>query len=50
METESARAKTTVRTLAVRRDQAPQLQEVLRSTGPLVAQSGHFPVLRQEGG
>jgi NADH:ubiquinone reductase (H+-translocating) len=50
METESARAKTLVRTLAVRRDQAPQLQEVLRSTGPLVAQSGHFPVLRQEGG
>jgi NADH dehydrogenase len=45
METESARAKTPVRTLAVRRDQAPQLQEVLRSTGPLVAQSGHFPVL-----
>jgi NADH dehydrogenase len=45
METESARAKTLVRTLAVRRDQAPQLQEVLRSTGPLVAQSGHFPVL-----
>ena len=45
METESARAKTAVRTLAVRRDQAPQLQEVLRSTGPLVAQSGHFPVL-----
>jgi NADH dehydrogenase len=50
METESARAKTLVRTLAVRRDQAPQLQEVLRSTGPLVAQSGHFPVLRREGG
>ena len=50
METESARAKTAVRTLAVRRDQAPQLQEVLRSTGPLVAQSGHFPVMRQEGG
>ena len=53
METESARAKTLVRTLAVRRDQAPQLQEVLRSTGPLVAQSGHFPVLsdpRPEGG
>ena len=49
METESARAKTTVRTLAVRRDQAPQLQEVLRSTGPLVAQSGHFPILGQEG-
>jgi NADH:ubiquinone reductase (H+-translocating) len=48
METESARAKTLVRTLAVRRDQAPQLQEVLRSTGPLVAQSGHFPVLRPE--
>jgi NADH:ubiquinone reductase (H+-translocating) len=50
LETESARAKTAVRTLAVRRDQAPQLQEVLRSTGPLVAQSGHFPVMRQEGG
>jgi NADH:quinone reductase (non-electrogenic) len=49
METESARAKTAVRTLAVRRDQAPQLQEVLRSTGPLIAQSGHFPVMRQEG-
>ena len=32
-----ARAKTIVRTLAVRRDQAPRLQEVMRSAGQLVA-------------
>ena len=44
-ETESARAKTIVRTLAVRRDQAPRLQEVIRSAGLLAAESGHFPVV-----
>ena len=42
---EVARAKTVVRTLAIRRDQAPRLQEVMRSAGQLVAESGHFPVL-----
>ena len=42
---ELARAKTVVRTLAIRRDQAPRLQEVMRSAGRLVAESGHFPVL-----
>jgi NADH dehydrogenase len=41
---EIARAKTVVRTLAVRRDQAPRLQEVMRSAGQLVAESGHIPV------
>ncbi|HTU86112.1 MAG TPA: FAD-dependent oxidoreductase [Solirubrobacteraceae bacterium] len=44
-EPEVARAKTVVRTLAVRRDQAPRLQEVMRSAGRLVAESGHFPVI-----
>lgn len=42
---EVARAKTVVRTLAIRRDQAPRLQEVMRSAGQLVAESGHFPIL-----
>lgn len=42
---EIARAKTVVRTLAVRRDQAPRLQEVMRSAGQLIAESGHIPIL-----
>jgi NADH dehydrogenase len=42
---EVARAKGTVRTLSMRRDQAPQLQEVLRTAGQLVAESGHFPAI-----
>ena len=42
---EVARAKTQVRTVALRRDQAPRLQEVLRSAGQLVAESGHFPAI-----
>lgn len=42
---EVARAKTQVRTVAMRRDQAPRLQEVLRSAGQLVAESGHFPAI-----
>ena len=44
-EQESARAKTVVRTLALRRDQAPRLQEVIRSAGLIAAESGHYPVL-----
>ena len=44
-ETESARAKTIVRTLALRRDQAPRLQEVIRSAGLIAAESGHFPIV-----
>jgi NADH dehydrogenase len=44
-ESEVARATTVVRTLAVRRDQAPRLQEVMRSAGRLVAESGHFPAI-----
>jgi NADH dehydrogenase len=44
-ELEVARAKTQVRTVAMRRDQAPRLQEVLRSAGQLVAESGHFPAI-----
>ncbi|MEA2482023.1 MAG: hypothetical protein QOJ07_3945, partial [Thermoleophilaceae bacterium] len=44
-EPEIARAKTEVRTVAMRRDQAPRLQEVLRSAGQLVADSGHFPAI-----
>jgi NADH dehydrogenase len=47
-EPELARAKTIVRTLAVRRDQAPRLQEVMRSAGQLVAESGHIPVFSPE--
>jgi len=42
---EVARARTQVRTVALRRDQAPRLQEVLRSAGQLVAESGHFPAI-----
>lgn len=44
-ELETARAKTLVRTVALRRDQAPRLQEVLSSAGRLVAESGHFPAI-----
>jgi NADH dehydrogenase len=45
-EMETARARTVVRTVALRRDQAPQLQRVLGSTGVLTAESGHFPGIR----
>ena len=44
-EMETARAKNVVRTVAVRRDQAPRLQALLGSTGPLTAESGHFPAI-----
>lgn len=44
-ESETARAKTVVRTLSLRRDQAPELQEVLQSAGRIVAESGHFPAI-----
>ena len=44
-EMETARAKTTVRTVALRRDQAPGLQALLRSTRLLTAESGHFPAI-----
>jgi CRP-like cAMP-binding protein len=49
-EREIARAKTQVRTIAVRRDQAPELQEVLDSAGRLVAESGHFPAITRDMG
>jgi NADH dehydrogenase len=42
---EVARARGTVRTVSMRRDQAPRLQEVLKSAGQLVAESGHFPAI-----
>jgi NADH dehydrogenase len=42
---EVARAASVVRTVAMRRDQAPRLQEVLASAGRLVAESGHFPAI-----
>ncbi|MFZ0039814.1 MAG: FAD-dependent oxidoreductase [Solirubrobacteraceae bacterium] len=48
LEPELARAKTIVRTLAVRRDQAPRLQEVMQSAGQLVAESGHIPIFIPE--
>jgi NADH dehydrogenase len=44
-ELEVARAKGVVRTLSMRRDQAPRLQEVLKTAGQLVAESGHFPAI-----
>jgi NADH dehydrogenase len=44
-ETESARAKTVVRTLALRREQAPRLQEVMRSAAPIIGESAHFPTI-----
>ena len=42
---EVARARGVVRTVSMRRDQAPRLQEVLQSAGQLVAESGHFPAI-----
>jgi NADH dehydrogenase len=42
---EIARTKTVVRTLALRRDQAPQLQEVMKSAELIRAESGHFPAI-----
>lgn len=47
-EPEEARAKTEVRTIAIRRDQAPRLQEVLAAAGRIVAESGHFPAITRE--
>ena len=44
-ETESARAKTVVRTLALRREQAPRLQEVMRSAAPIIGESAHIPTI-----
>ena len=46
-ELEFARAKGVVRTVSMRRDQAPRLQEVLKTAGQLVAESGHFPAIVQ---
>src|SRR3954462_1271815 len=42
---EVARARGVVRTVSMRRDQAPRLQEVLKTAGQLVAESGHFPAI-----
>ena len=42
---DEARALTHVRTLALREDQANQLQDVLASTGRLAARTGSFPTL-----
>lgn len=44
-EPEIARAKTVVRTMSLRRDQAPELQEIMRSAQRIMADSGHFPVI-----
>ena len=44
-EPEVARARTVVRTLTLRRDQAPELQDALRAATPLSRESGHFPVI-----
>ncbi len=40
----------TARTIAVRRDQAPQLQQALAAAGPLRSESGHMPALRVDPG
>jgi CRP-like cAMP-binding protein len=42
---ERARARTLVRTVSLRADQADRLQEVLNSAGRLVAWSGAFPAI-----
>jgi NADH dehydrogenase len=42
---EVARAKGVVRTVSMRRDQAPRLQEVFKTAGQLVAESGYFPAI-----
>jgi NADH dehydrogenase len=42
---ELARTRTVVRTIALSREQAPRLQEALKSTGLLVRDSGHFPAI-----
>jgi NADH dehydrogenase len=47
-EPEQARAKGVVRTMAIRRDQAPGLQQVLASASRIIAESGHFPVITRE--
>ncbi|MEA2426526.1 MAG: hypothetical protein QOF37_154, partial [Thermoleophilaceae bacterium] len=44
-EAESARARTLVRTVSLRADQADRLQDVLNSAGKLVAWSGAFPAI-----
>jgi len=44
-DTESARAKTIVRTLSLRREQAPRLQEVISTAGRLVDGSWHQPIV-----
>lgn len=44
-ELETARAKTVVRTISLRRDQATQLQEVLKSASQIVAESAYFPAI-----
>jgi NADH dehydrogenase len=47
---ELARARTAVHTIAISREQAPALQEVLASTGLMLGQSGHFPAIPREPG
>jgi len=49
-ETESARARTVVRTLALRREQAPRLQEVMRSAAPIIGESAHIPTISASAG
>jgi NADH dehydrogenase len=46
-EHEIARAKTVVTTLVLRRDQAPQLQEMMSSAQRIFAESGHFPAISE---
>lgn len=47
-EPELARARTPVHTIAISREQAPRLQEVLGSTGLMLDGSGHFPAIPRD--
>lgn len=46
-EADAVRAKTLVRTVALRQDQANRLQDVLSSTGRLIARTGSFPTIEE---
>jgi CRP-like cAMP-binding protein len=45
---DTARARTLVRTVALRADQANELQDVLLSTDRIVARTGKFQAIRPE--
>ena len=45
---DTARARTLVRTVALRADQANELQDMLLSTDRIVARTGVFPTIQTE--